>query len=143
MNGFIFLCTSLINRLHVAGCMFGDYLFVDCVIFSCARGTQSICKHKIHQTYNRHFEVHSLSLFLEVPEVVTAIRKNLCEKIGHKSVRLHTQELVIDRRLRCVLQVRCHANATTLHRDRSLPADLITGHCEVEKAVLVQSITCL
>ena len=31
-----------------------DYL---CVILSCARGTLSVCKHKIHQTCHRYLEV--------------------------------------------------------------------------------------
>ena len=59
-------------------------------------------------------EVYSLSLFLEVPEVVTAIRKNLSEKIRQKLVRLHTCDATIyhHRRVACLMPMPPHCIAT-------------------------------
>ena len=41
---------------------FGEYPWVYCAILSCARGTQSICKHNIHQTCQQDLEVYSALL---------------------------------------------------------------------------------
>ena len=66
--------TTAMDKVQVAGIMFGDDSCVDCVILSYARGTQSMCKQKTHQTYNRNFEVYSYRMLMSCGEEM----RNLC-----------------------------------------------------------------
>ena len=73
--------TTAMDKVQVAGIMFGDDSCVDCVILSYARGTQSMCKQKTHQTYNRNFEVQlwrtKFPSSLPTPSVAVAVAQSL------------------------------------------------------------------
>ena len=51
---------SHISKLQDAGYKLGEFWSTDCVTLACVAWTESIYKHKIHQTYNQDFEAYIL-----------------------------------------------------------------------------------